>query len=351
MVNFSGSQRPKTDLPVLPKDSKPEIGRLNKLRDQASSIGSKTSREVAGKFKDGRQLLMDRALPQAKSLISNLHKLQTRYFPIFLVVLKSRSDAVRARLQKVARRLMASGLSDWARKGTNGEVGKKERAGNLAVLTVEEFLADWEAEVREAKVRVLGQSMNFEPYRSGEIVTRIFNEATPKGVRKELLLDWNARVEDDETSTVLAWLNPWIKERIQWSSKRKQEMWRQMRAAGTEIRFTNPPKNILEKAWPVTGRNHLKAAAVDERAFYIGGFNFGNLERDLADFMVKFTDPKVVSDMTKQWERINGRIVGEDEVVEVNEELTLLIDGGKAGRSVILDRVASEVGAAKAFVL
>jgi phosphatidylserine/phosphatidylglycerophosphate/cardiolipin synthase-like enzyme len=227
----------------------------------------------------------------------------------------------------------------------------KKPANNLAVLSPEEFLEDWEFEASEARSRVIGQSMNFEPDLSGEIVTRILAVSTPKHVEKEVLFDWYSKLEDDQVSSTLSFLNPLVADKVRMSRKRKEEMWQEMRATGTEIRFTNPPKNLIEKIWPVTGRNHMKAAAVDERVFYVGGFNFGNLEKELADFMVKFTDREVVRELLKQWERVNSRTVVDDYEVKINEEFELLVDGGNRGKSKILDRAALEIEKSKSFIL
>lgn len=233
----------------------------------------------------------------------------------------------------------------------SGSESEGRLAENLAVLTPEEFLVDWEMEASQAREKVIGQTMWFEGQRSGEIVTKIFCEAAPQHVEKVLLVDWLSMIWSDWTSLPLAFLNPFTKNRILEIAARKEQMWKQMKVCGVKLTFTNPPKNIFEKIWPVTGRNHLKAAGVDRRVFYVGGFNFGNLEMDLADFMVKVDDKIIAGKLFDEWERVNSRIVVEDREIELDGENTLLVDGGTARKSIILDRVAELVSSSKAFAL
>lgn len=228
---------------------------------------------------------------------------------------------------------------------------RKKLSENAAVLSPEQFLEDFEREAAEAKERVIGQSLTFEAKRSGDVVTRIFAESTPKQVRRELVLDWFTILETDQQLTKLSFLNPFGRNRLLGDLNRKEELWAQMKRVGVELTFSNPPRNILESIFPVTGRNHMKAAGVDNQVFYIGGFNYGNLELDLADFMVKFAEPKVARELMKQWDRVNSRREVDDYQIKLDDDTELLVDGGQAGVSLIMNRAVKEVQESKAFVL
>jgi phosphatidylserine/phosphatidylglycerophosphate/cardiolipin synthase-like enzyme len=235
--------------------------------------------------------------------------------------------------------------------GASENPNKVRIAKNFEVLSPQDFLEDFEHEAAEAKERVLGQSLTFEAKSSGEVVTRIFAQTAPKHVRKELLLDWYTRLETDQQLTSLSFLNPFTRKKLLDEFKAKEELWEQILRVGVDLTFTNPPRNFLERLFPVTGRNHMKAAGVDGRVFYIGGFNYGNFELELADFMVKFTDPEIVGFLIKQWERANSRRVINDYEVHLDSDFELIVDGGRHGSSIIMSRAVLEVKKSRRFVL
>src|SRR6185437_12327708 len=70
----------------------------------------------------------------------------------------------------------------------------------------------------------------------------------------------------------------------------KRAFYDSIRQSGIDLNFLNPPNNALQQLVPVSGRDHLKGVAIDDRAFYFGKVNYDNYTASCADYVIKFTD-------------------------------------------------------------
>lgn len=195
---------------------------------------------------------------------------------------------------------------------------------NFAVLSPYKFLEEVEHSAAHAKQRVWMQAMYVD---EGLIFSRIqsmLRESVQRHIDTRLHADWfclkfisGKRV----TETSQAFL-------------KKKALFEQLQQAGVSFTLTNLP-NLVERVFPYKGRNHMKITIIDEVA-YLGGVNFADSDFEFADFMVRFTDSKIVEAIAKLYTSIETRTVQNESVV-INHQTKLLIDRGSIGHSVILN--------------
>ena len=132
-------------------------------------------------------------------------------------------------------------------------------------------------------------------------------------------------------------------------SKENDPMFDRMREQGVEVVFTNRPKDpkgiqrlLPKKITQFIGRDHRKIILTDDIA-YLGGLNVCNFNYKAADFMVKITDPTIVEQLARQFDRVNENHPPEDFEVKCNDETSIIVDSGKPGVSKILDAAISLV--------
>lgn len=118
-----------------------------------------------------------------------------------------------------------------------------------------------------------------------------------------------------------------------------------LRDAGVRVNLLNKP-NLVERFIPQIGRDHQKAEIIDGMGFLMG-FNFTDANFIAFDLAIALTDPRIVEKLSE--EMVTGN--KNDCEVSCTDETSLLIDRGKMGQSIILDRAKEMVGRARNDVL
>lgn len=196
------------------------------------------------------------------------------------------------------------------------------------VLTSIEYPDDLSGEIPFAQNRIYIQSMLFEPGKvTGQILKSI--KKIPKTVKKKVYIDWFSLLFDRKRKLF----------------SEKQKLFNDLRNTGVSLKFTNKP-TILEKLFPYIGRNHMKIAVVDDFC-YVGGINLWDKELDMINFMVKIKNKKL-SDFVSQ---LFDKEVSRDREFKIDKNLSLLVDSGKIGKSIILEKATEIVKQAQKEVL
>lgn len=114
-------------------------------------------------------------------------------------------------------------------------------------------------------------------------------------------------------------------------------MLQDLRGAGVRVDLSNKP-NLVQRFIPQLGRDHQKAEVIDGTGFLMG-FNFTGYNFTAFDLAIALTDKKIVESLAEEM------VVGSknDREICCTDETSLLIDSGKMGQSIILDRAAEMV--------
>lgn len=208
---------------------------------------------------------------------------------------------------------------------------------NFKVIRPTEFLDDFRKEVSTAKDRVWVRVMLMEQGVVIGSITHVMRQAAERGIDVRLLVD--------NFSLMKPAKDPYgakVQQRF------NEEMFRGLEEAGVKVGFTNPPGRV-GKFVPFIGRSHEKIKIVDNTA-WMGGLNFGEDNFRSGDFEVKITKPEIVEALAGEFLRTTKERSREDYEVPCDEESSLLVDIGKRGRSLILERAIDLVNHAESVV-
>lgn len=189
-----------------------------------------------------------------------------------------------------------------------------------------EFLWDLLLEASLAKKRVTMQTMSLEDDAVGDMILHIFQEIVPRRVKKELYVDWFAKLVGNEYIDV--------------KGSAKQDFLQKFKDVNVHVTLTNPP-TLLERILPMLGRDHKKAASVDDRVFYLGGLNLSSGNAESFEFMVKFTGDTARA-LIAAFDDFRTREYTKDHSYPISDTTTLLVDCGKPNQSLIL-QTANEI--------
>lgn len=124
-------------------------------------------------------------------------------------------------------------------------------------------------------------------------------------------------------------------------------MFRSFTHAGGQVTTTNA--DILASLFPFIGRNHMKISIVDNTAWF-GGVNVASDHFQKADFMVKFSDPRIVEKLAEVFHQVNKEKPDTDYRTQINDRYAVLVDNGDRGRSIILDEALKMIGRSEAYI-
>ena len=210
---------------------------------------------------------------------------------------------------------------------------------NYQVLTPNEFLSDVLFEAERATTRVWTQAMYFE---SGTITKLLF-----EGLKKAAQNGLDTRVHIDWFS--LKYSNGKYLIPRSHSFFTKKQYFDQLVEHGIVLYYVNPP-TLLQHFFPYSGRNHIKLTIIDNAIAYIGGVNFADTDFTFSDFMVKVTDPAIVSELAAIFEQIEKQQLI-DNTLTIDENTKIIVDCGKPNRSPILIEAVKAVSLARVSVL
>lgn len=221
-------------------------------------------------------------------------------------------------------------------------------AKQFTILPPLEFIADVTAEFRQAKKRIYLQAMEVEP---GQITNHLLDllvVGADKQLDARLHVDYYSLLVQDGMFNYLPLLSPKKAERRKKRIGKRIAYFTALREKGVKLTFTNPP-SFPAKLFPVMGRNHIKIAIVDDVA-WIGGINFHDENFKSIDSMVKLTDPTLVAEIVRLYLDIENRKILSDQKIHITDQTSLLIDGGKRGKSVILTEAIKLINNAQSSV-
>ena len=200
----------------------------------------------------------------------------------------------------------------------------------FTVLTPFDFLSDAEREAAHAKKRVWFQSMYLRPGKVAGRIEGIFQKAAEKQLDRRLHVDWYALM-------------------VGKNKAEREAFYLHLQESGIRLMFTNPP-DFIGRLWPYKGRNHMKITVIDDVS-YIGGVNLGDIDFSYEDFMVKITDSEITDAIAGQFLQVEQQALLRDERILLGEKNELLVDCGKRGESVILNRAVEAVDNAEDSVV
>lgn len=87
---------------------------------------------------------------------------------------------------------------------------------------------------------------------------------------------------------------------------------------------------------PFAGRHHVKAVVADDTVFMAGGINLSGASFEARDYMIEFNDHLMADRLFEALPRIAAERP-ESEVIPVDEDSRVVIDGGVKGVSAILE--------------
>lgn len=196
----------------------------------------------------------------------------------------------------------------------------------------DEFFQTFIAQVDQARRSVYLQSLTFESGRVMDIVAPALIRAAQRGVQVEIHVDWLAKDYVHGKIALTPRFSPSQRRYAAELHRRNHHITEQLRQAGVVITFVNKP-DWLAKIISVAGRNHMKLYMVDEKIVWLGGVNVLDAAVDHLDFMVSYTDQTLIQALKRAFFRNKLQ----DEVVTFGEDSSLLIDGGKRGKSIIYE--------------
>jgi cardiolipin synthase len=221
-------------------------------------------------------------------------------------------------------------------------------AKQFTILPPMEFISDVREEVKTAEKRLYLQAMEVEPGEISSHLLQTLEETSKRGLETRLHVDYYSLLVTDG---LFNYLPLFSRKKTKKRSKRLQKRtsyFDMLQNLGVTVTYTNPP-SFLQKIIPIMGRNHIKIAVVDDVA-YIGGINFHDENFKSNDCMVKLTDPSLVDAIVAVFRDIEkGRLKG-DLWIGFKDATKLFIDGGKVGKSIILDKVAELITLAQSSV-
>jgi phosphatidylserine/phosphatidylglycerophosphate/cardiolipin synthase-like enzyme len=207
-------------------------------------------------------------------------------------------------------------------------------AFHFTVLNPLDFIKDVSDEAKHAKKRVWAQAMEIEPGDISDTFLSIFEAAAKKNLDTRLHADYFTLMVTDGTFNYWPVFSAKLRKHKEKSQTVKEQLYRRFTGMGIQFRYTNPP-TLLDRVFPMRGRNHMKIVIVDDIA-WIGGVNFNDYNFLIQDFMVKITDRSIVHEIAYVYEQVDKQIPLRDMAITCTDNATLLIDGGRINRSIIL---------------
>lgn len=198
--------------------------------------------------------------------------------------------------------------------------------------TPSEFLDDFITMIGTARESVYIQSMNFEAGNALQRLADALIEASLRGITVKIHRDWVADVYVHGDIPILPIKDPKKKAYADRIHRQNRELSLKMEAAGIHITIMNTP-SFPFSLFPIKGRNHMKMYIVDKEVAWIGGVNLLDQGFLNADIMVKYTDRNIITPLYQQFDLKN--LEKKDFLHVCTDDTTMIIDGGKPGKSLI----------------
>lgn len=210
---------------------------------------------------------------------------------------------------------------------------------NFDILSPVSFLEATGQLAKSAQGRVGFEAMIWYPDAPTYQVIRMLEEAAGRGIRSEAKIDEYTLMTTDFHNNL--WPAPSARKARQ---RQTQAMIQRMREVGVQVDLLNPP-NLLQRLIPQLRRNHRKIALIDHIGFVMG-FNLTRDNFRWEDVAVALTDAKVVESLAAVFADA-GKKEKHDQEISCSGDTSLLVDCGKVGQSLILERAADMVKRAR----
>lgn len=223
----------------------------------------------------------------------------------------------------------------------------------VEVLTGKEFFdnlaEDLSVTGRGSQVAVL--TMDFEP--SEPLVKPVIDElaaAADRGTEVKLGVDAFAFLVDDGKKSVGPMFLPLPFSQNNYR-ERQQVLERLAQKPTVSCSVINRPERLLKN--PFSGRSHIKLAVVDDKV-YLGGPNFHKTER--ADMVISLEDGELAEWLYSLSSQIvsagkTSEVLGEEDIdLDLDSKTRILIDSGKPGQSLIMDKAIQLVDEASSRI-
>ncbi len=211
------------------------------------------------------------------------------------------------------------------------------------------FLEDFIAQASVARRRVWIQAMVFEAGDVSERVGRVLIDAARRGCDVRFQIDWNSSQYVEGDLRLLPEFDLKRRAYAKTVHSRNERFLALLRREGITVNVLNTPM-LAGRLLPIYRRNHTKIYIVDESA-WMGGMNFYDEAFSNIDFMVRFTDERVVNPLSAQFEMVNEKRPKNNYSVQCMPGYTLLVDSGKHGDSIIYDEALNSIGSAKESIV
>ncbi len=217
---------------------------------------------------------------------------------------------------------------------------------NFTLLPPLEYLDTLHNFIPKAKQRVWLQTMNFEADHTFGAVSQLLKNAAQAGIDTRLHVDYFYKMVTDGKIDLIPSVFQREQQYRRFRREAKQTILNQLTDAEVGLTVTNTPHDIFEKIMPGRGRNHIKLAILDNKAFF-GGINLSDKDFKRPDFMLEITDSTLVEPLADVFLSGEGNKPVHDYAVEVHSQTSLLVDAGKPGSSIILTRAIDMIDSSR----
>ncbi len=220
----------------------------------------------------------------------------------------------------------------------------------MAVLqSLDEFLHDYVQHAGKAYSRVYMQSMIIGDGKAFGQIEQAMLSAKNNGADVRINIDWvYSRYYNGNIDVIPQFLNAKHTHYLIQQTE-NAEMIHRLIEEKIRITILNPPK-LLNYILPITGRNHMKIYIADSTA-WIGGLNLYDKSFETLDFMVKYTDSRIVNALITLFLKMGRHRFEKDMLRNSTAYDTLLLDSGIRNQSLILDTVIEEAVKATETIL
>lgn len=204
------------------------------------------------------------------------------------------------------------------------------------VQTPEEFLNDFTTSAQGASRRIWVQVMYFEAAGLPKRVEDVLTQGAKRGIDVRVNIDWYTTQQVEGAIPFLPALKKEERNKRKMIQAKNKDLLRRLRVNGVKVTITNS-LGVVGEAFPPLGylaRDHRKSFVVDE-TLWVGGLNLSELDLRALDFVVKLTNPAVVTAITKQFGQVNEKRPRKDYLVDCDLNYRLLVDAGAPGKSLV----------------
>lgn len=213
------------------------------------------------------------------------------------------------------------------------------------VQTSEQFLEDFVKQAEKATTRIYLQSMIFEHGRMLKTLESVLIKKAREGLDVRITVDWVYKRYVEDNVLLLPQLNKTERKfgiQVHQETKKTMERWQE---AGIIFTVTNTPTPAASLL-PILGRNHTKIYLVDDSYAWIGGINLFDTALVMIDFMVRMSEPTIITALEKHYFKVNDNRPKDDSHVHCSE-YDLFFDAGKKKKSIIYAQAMQLIQQAK----